>query len=40
MTPPVHARRSPPTVVPVARSVQVFLAEGRYHFGNYCPRGD
>jgi hypothetical protein len=36
----IHARRSPPTVVLVARSRQVFLTEGRYRFGNNCPRGD
>jgi hypothetical protein len=38
--PPVHARRSPPTVVLAARSMQVFLTEGRDRFGNNCPGGD
>jgi len=40
MRPSVHRRRSPPTVVLVARSRQVFLTEGRYRFGNNWPRGD
>jgi hypothetical protein len=37
MRPSVHGRRSPPTVVLVARSRQLFLTEGRDRFGNNCP---
>jgi hypothetical protein len=40
MTPPIHARRSPPTVAPVSRSMPMFDAETRYRPDNHCLCGN